>query len=264
IVVAFGYLINIYLLPHSQRMFKDLQWEVRNNHAQILLQEGAFNQISKNVTVYVRERTSDGQLRGILVHDTRDEEKINTYIAERGAMLESDKGPRVVMYNANRQEVDPQTHQFSILYFDRYIYNIDQNSDAVGDRFREARERTVYELFHLEEDPNIGPHNIGKFTVEGHKRLISPITILGFGLIGMAILISGSFSRRSQWKHIVLASIIVVALFGAMMALENATAKNLSLVPVLYVLGFLPVVGGYIYMLHSPKIRGNKQQMVSG
>lgn len=258
VVVAIGYLINIYLLPQSQRMFKDLQWNIRYSYTHILLQEGVFNEASKDITVYIRERSPDGQLHGILVHDGRDPEKPYTLLAERGAMLEGEEGSRVVMYNGNRQEVDPETHQFSILYFDRYILEMESSAQPIDSRFREARERTVYELFHLEEDPSIEPENIGKFTVEGHKRLFSPISALGYALVGLAILISGSFTRRTQSKRIILAAVIVVALQAAMLALENATAKNLSLVPMLYALSLFPVVGGYILMLHSPKSRAPK------
>ena len=139
IVVAFGYLINIYLLPQSYRMFKELQWDIRHSYSHILLQEGTFNEISKNTNIYVRERTSDGQLLGVLVHDGRDPQKPYTLLAERGAMLEGKEGSRVVMYNGNRQEVDPQTHQFSILYFDRFIFELETDSGTIDDRFRESK-----------------------------------------------------------------------------------------------------------------------------
>jgi len=264
IVVAFGYLINIYLLPHSQRMFKDLQWDIRYSYTHVLLQEGAFNQASKDITVYIRERSSDGQLHGILVHDGRNQKKPYTLLAERGAMLEGKGGSRVVMYNGNRQEVDPETHQFSILYFDRYIFEMEQSPERIDSRFREARERTVYELFNLDKDPNIDPKDVGKFTVEGHKRLISPIAALGYAVVALSILISGSFSRRTQSRHIVLAAVISAGLLAAMMTLENAAAKNLSLVPALYILGFLPILGGYLYMLHTPGMRGEQRTNAQG
>ena len=49
---------------------------------QMLLREGAFNQIAPGLTMYVRER--DGQeLRGILVHDARDSTAVITLLAER-------------------------------------------------------------------------------------------------------------------------------------------------------------------------------------
>ena len=89
--------------------------------------------------------------------------------------------------------------------------------------------------------------------VEGHTRLISPISSLGYAVIGLAILISGTFSRRTQSKRILVAALLVIGLQGAMLGMENATAKNLSLVPVLYLLGILPVAGGFMLMLHTPK-----------
>ncbi|MBT4934876.1 MAG: LPS export ABC transporter permease LptF [Rhodospirillaceae bacterium] len=264
IVVILGYLINIYLLPHSYRMFRELQWEIRNSYTHILLQEGAFNEASEDIIVYIRKRSTDGQLHGILVHDGRDKNKPYTLLAERGAMLQGEEGSRVVMYNGNRQEVDPDTHQFSILYFDRYIFEMAATSNSNAGRFREARERTVYELFNLDKDPDMLPRNVGKFTVEGHKRLISPISALGYALVGLAILISSSFSRRTQSRRIVLAAVIVVTLQAAMLALENATAKNLSLVPALYVLGLLPVFAGYLLMLKSPKTRATRRFGAAG
>jgi lipopolysaccharide export system permease protein len=85
LVVMFGYLLNLYLLPQSYRMFRALQWDIRYSFSHILLQEGTFNTVSKGITVYVRERTKDGQLLGILVHDQRNEKKPFTILAERGA-----------------------------------------------------------------------------------------------------------------------------------------------------------------------------------
>ena len=135
------------------------------------------------------------------------------------------------------------------------IFELEKNIETVDNRFREARERTVYELFNLEEDTNIDPKDFGKFTVEGHKRLISPISALGYAMIAISILLSGNYSRRSQSKQIVLAAVISAGLLGAMMALENAAAKNLSLVPGLYILGLSPIPIGYYYMLRTSGLR---------
>lgn len=263
-VVLFGYIINIYLLPHSQRMFKNLQWDIRYSYTHLMLQEGVFNHASKDITVYIRERSSDGQLLGILVHDDRNPKKPYTLLAERGAMLKGKEGSRVVMYNGNRQEVDPETHQFSILYFDRYIFEMEQGAETIDNRFREARERTVYELFNLDEDANISPKDFGKFTVEGHKRLISPLSALGYAMVAIAILLSGNYSRRTQSKQIVLAAVISAGLLALMMALENAAAKNLSLVPSLYILGLSPIIVSYYYMLRKPGLRGTRNNWLRG
>jgi len=106
VVTLIGYALNFYLLPQSYRMFRELQWDIRYNYSHILLQEGAFNAVSDGVTVYLRELTTDGQLLGILVHDNRKREKPWTIMASRGALMETEKGARVVMFDGNRQQLD--------------------------------------------------------------------------------------------------------------------------------------------------------------
>ncbi|MDP6263513.1 MAG: LPS export ABC transporter permease LptF [Rhodospirillales bacterium] len=262
-VVMFGYLLNLYLLPESYRMFRALQWDIRYSFSHILLQEGAFNTVSKGITVYVRERTKDGQLLGILVHDQRSEKNPFTILAERGALVESKDGSRVVMFNGNRQSVDPKTHQMSILYFDRNIYELDPPK-TVGDiRYRGARERTLKELFNLKK-ADVNPNNYGKFIVEMHKRMISPLSALGFTFVGLACLITGSFRRRNQSRRSVLAVAIIVCLQASVLGLENACAKNLDLIPLMYANAILPIFGGYLLMLRTPRRRRTVPALAMG
>ena len=262
-VVMFGYLLNLYLLPESYRMFRALQWDIRYSFSHILLQEGAFNTVSKGITVYVRERTKDGQLLGILVHDQRSEKNPFTILAERGALVESKDGSRVVMFNGNRQSVDPKTHQMSILYFDRNIYELDPPK-TVGDiRYRGARERTLKELFNLKK-ADVNLNDYGKFIVEMHKRMISPLSALGFTFVGLACLITGSFRRRNQFRRSVLAVAIIVCLQASVLGLENACAKNLDLIPLMYANAILPIFGGYLFMLRTPRRRRTVPALAMG
>ena len=262
-VVMFGYLLNLYLLPESYRMFRALQWDIRYSFSHILLQEGTFNTVSKGITVYVRERTKDGQLLGILVHDQRSEKNPFTILAERGALVESKDGSRVVMFNGNRQSVDPKTHQMSILYFDRNIYELDPPK-TVGDiRYRGARERTLKELFNLKK-ADVNLNDYGKFIVEMHKRMISPLSALGFTFVGLACLITGSFRRRNQSRRSVLAVAIIVCLQASVLGLENACAKNLDLIPLMYANAILPIFGGYLLMLRTPRRRRTVPALAMG
>src|SRR3546814_14893609 len=56
------YAISLYFLPLSFRNFKDLQNEFRNDFSAVLLQEGVFTALNENITVYVRQRSSDGEI----------------------------------------------------------------------------------------------------------------------------------------------------------------------------------------------------------
>ena len=90
VVIVISYAISLYFLPASYRAFKDLQYQLRSDFSTVLLQEGAFNTVTAGITVYVRERTSDGELLGILVYDTRESgEPIRTRALASSGMLES-------------------------------------------------------------------------------------------------------------------------------------------------------------------------------
>jgi len=256
IVMAAAYALNLYIVPQSYTKFRDLQWDIRFSYSHVLLREGAFNQVTDGITVYVRQRTNDGQLLGILVHDQRDPDKPFTLMAAKGAMVETDEGARVVMFEGNRQAIDKATNKLSILYFDRYVFDLATTSTAAEVRYREPRERNLHDLLNIKTlGEDLDPRDFGKFIVEGHKRLTSPLAALGFTLIGLACLISGSFSRRTQTRQVVLAIALMVALQGSALGLENLIAKNLALTPLLYVHAILPIVLGYVFMVRTQRYR---------
>jgi len=263
LVVLLGYVLNLYLLPTSYKTFRELQWEIRN-YSHILLKEGAFTNIS-SVTVYVRERSTDGQLLGILAYDRRDPKKPETWMAAKGALVETDSGARVVMFDGNRQTVDKETNKLSILYFDQGILDLKElgGGGGSGTRHREARERTLGELFDAKPSEDISVGDVGKFIVEGHKRLASPLTALGFTLIGLYFLVCGNFSRHTQTRQITISVIIVVGLLVSALGLENIVAKNLKLVPLIYIHALLPILVAGFALLRPPKFKLPKPASLS-
>lgn len=254
-VMLLSYALHLFLLPESYRIFRELQWEIRYNYSAVLLKEGSFNQVTDDITVYVRERSSDGQLHGILVHDKRKDGEPFTIMAERGAMVEQDGKPRVVMFEGNRQEIDPETGKMSVLYFDRYVFDLSATRSEPVVRYREPRERTMEELIHLDLDTVLNEQDYGKFVVELHKRLAAPLSVVGFTLIALACLISGSFTRRGQGRRVLAAVGIMVVLQGFALGIENMAAKRLELIPLIYILNLLPIVGGFWVMIRPPRLR---------
>jgi lipopolysaccharide export system permease protein len=252
LVVAAGYALNIFLVPQSYRMFRELQWDIRYNYSHILLQEGIFNTVSKDVTVYVRERSKDGQLHGILVHDGRNAEKPSTVMASRGAMVKSGGSSRVIMFEGNRQERDKKTNKFSILYFDRHTIEFDRSKKKAMVRYREPRERTLSELLKIDKDVMMNSKDLGKFMVEAHKRLVWPVFAACFTLIGLACLISGGISRGGQSGRIALAAALVIFFQALALGLANVSARRQELIPLMYIGAGLPLILGYIFMLRRP------------
>ena len=253
--MLFGYALTLYGTPKSYQIFRNLQWDIRYSFSHILLKEGVFNVISDHITVFVRERSGESELRGLLIHDSRNKNKPATVIAEKGLMVKSSSGARVVMFDGNRQIIDKKTNKLSILYFDRYSFDLSSVTPKPEERFREARERMVDELLDLKIEDVGNPRDFGKFKVEGHQRLTTPINTLGFALIALVCLLLGDFSRRGQVKRILLASVIFVSLQITNLGLINISAKNLQLVPLLYASIIAPVFILLFLLLLHPRFK---------
>lgn len=239
LVMLACYALNIYYMPAAYRDFKDLQSAIRNSFTQVLLREGTFNDIGNGVTVFVRERADNGELKGIFIHDRRDNREPVTMMAERGALVPTAEGPRVIMVNGNRQLVTKERKSLSILYFDRYTLDLTTRTENPALRWREPRERFLNELF---LDRAQGPNAASdrrfrlKLRAEGHQRLVSPWLAPAFALIALATLLTGQFSRRGQGRRITLAAMTMLLLQSLSISLHSLAGGNGAFVPLMYLL----------------------------
>jgi lipopolysaccharide export system permease protein len=252
IVMAAAYLINLWLLPVSYRAFKDLQFQIRNNFSNVLIQEGVFTNLDDGLTVFVREQGPNGELRGLMVNDSRSAGTSVTLIADSGAMVNTAEGPRIIMLNGNRQEVNLKDGRVSFLFFDRYTLDIDRMKNDDVTRARISTERFLSEL--LNPSDVTDPHTRNNLFAEGHQRLATPLFVPGFVLVGLAALLSGSFSRRGNTIRILIAVTLVVAIQALGIGLGELAAKAPQLIVLVYANAVLPILlGGYLLLSGSPR-----------
>ena len=233
VVMALGYLNSLYLMPSTFREFKDLQREFRSELSSLFLQEGVFNPVMEGITVFVRERSESGELYGIIIHDERSPDKPITMMAERGAIVSSENGPRVVMANGNRQEVGEDDGRLSLLYFDRYTFDLSALNKSDIDLWREPRERFLHELF-FPSDQEHKIYNYRKLRMEGVFRLSSPLLYLAYTAIALALLLGGDFNRRGQFLRIFTAVCIVTTVQVIVLAGKSIGEKTPVIELVMY------------------------------
>jgi lipopolysaccharide export system permease protein len=249
VVMLVLYTMNLYFLPASYAAFKDLQWAIRNEYSNILLQEGAFNEVAPNVVVYVRHREGDGDLRGIMVHDMRRADAPVTLMAETGALIRTEAGPRVMLVNGNRQVVDRGTKRLSLLYFDRYTVEINAERAQAENRWHEPRERFLGELFFPDDSPADRRYRL-QIIAEGHNRLSSPLLALAFTMVAVAALLHGDFNRRGQSARILIACVVVIALQASAMGIVSLGARSTSAHVAMYLLPIATVAASLWVMVH--------------
>lgn len=234
--------ITTYFLPASYREFKDLQFSLRNSLPTILLQDGVFNTVMKGVTVYVREKNDAGELSGIVIHDARSPKSPITMMAERGIINLSQQGPRVVLVNGNRQQVDPKDGHLSLLYFDRYSFDIGKKTKDPITRWREPRERFLKTLMRPDPRDSRDMQWYNKLIMESHHRLSMPLFPLAFTFVGLALLLGGSFNRRGQLWRVLSAVGIIIIMETSHLGVKNLGEKIVNLGFLMYLIPICPII----------------------
>jgi lipopolysaccharide export system permease protein len=248
-----GLVLQLWLVPISHAAFREWQFEIRNQMAAILLQEGVFSSVSNDLTVYARLREPDGSLRGILIHDQREAGAPVTILAERGVIQSGPNGPRVTLLNGQRQQVErsvppnsppgtPPVPRLSVLAFGENTVDLARTNRTEDARNRDSRERFVGELLNPDPAEGLPERDIRKFRAEGHSRLASPLTAFSFALVGLAAALSSGFRRHGGGLTALLAIGSVVTLLAIGLAVGNLAARDNRFIPLIWLHAIGPAV----------------------
>jgi len=259
-----AYLLSLYFVPAGNRAFKDLQFELRSNVAYIPLQEGAFNNITKGLTVYLRARKPNGELLGILVHDSRDIDRPVTMMAERGALVRTGDSPQFLMLNGNRQQLDRESQKLSMLHFERYNLDLSQFVEKQGERWMKPMERFVHELLVIDESDKRDVSNRGQLWSTGHDQLTSPLFIFAFTLLALTMMLTGEFNRRSRSKRLVFAIVLVMVVRLLGLAFVNMSAQSVLVTPLVYLNLMLPIALSFYLLSYKQRHVGYFMSLLQG
>lgn len=245
------YVIGLFLGPLSARTLRTTQFEFRTALAGMVIMEGVFNTLSNNLTVYVRERNAAGEMRGILVHDSRDTTRPVTMMAEQAMLVLTPQGPRLVMANGNRQQVETGRRSLSILYFDTYSLDLNAYAKQETEGWREPSERYLHELFwpNLNDPDDVANRN--KLFSEGHRRLVTPLYTPALMMIAIAGVIGGRFNRRGQGLRLLGSAGAAILVQLISLGIAQASARSPLLIPLMY-LAPLVFLSGAIWLLREP------------
>ena len=252
IVTVFLWVMTMWVAPTSLANMYKMRQVIKSQFSALLFRDGVFNQVDDGLTVYIRERTSEGELLGVMIYDGRkkkNNERPSAILAKRGMLVAADDGSeQVIVYDGSRQEYDAQNKKLQRLNFERYTVDLPSNQ-PLRERWREPDERTIGELLTPDASNTRDVDNRHEFRVEIHRRIVSPLLALGFTMMSCAGLLLGSSDRRGQgWKIatcIGLAS-LVQGLFLAAFSFARQSEWGLLL---MYLLTLAPI--GLSFMLLS-------------
>ncbi len=258
------YALNLWLVPASQAAFRGWQFEIRNQLAAILVQEGVFASVGDDLTVYARYRDPDGTLRGILVHDARERGAPVTVMAEAGRITSTPNGPRVTLQNGIRQQVErspppagspPGTagvERLNVLTFAENSLDLTRAARPTDGRYRSAQERSISELLHPDPSENIQQRDLRRFRAEATQRLVNPVNVIGFCLVALATVLTGEFRRHGGGFHLFVGIAIVVALLAMGLVANNLGARENALLPLVWLTTLVPIAAALWVLAGRP------------
>ncbi len=189
--------ISAYLSPKCLRELRRLATEIRVDVVANIVQAGRFTTIENNLIFYLRERQPDGILLGIFINDRRNPSEEITVLAEQGEVIESDKGPYILLGNGSLQRHEAGQRDPAIVHFDRYAFDLSQFAGRSGARNISPREMFIWELVDPPPmDPHSGAATPGQLHAELHDRIVGPLYPLGFVVIVFALLGSPRTTRQ--------------------------------------------------------------------
>lgn len=240
LTMAASYACGLYLMPLGQRELKDKVVDIRADIGSALLNEGVFNTPSKGLTVFIRKIGTNGHLRGILVHDSRNEKNQVTYLAQTGQLVQTPEGVRLVMERGIIEQTLSGGARLEMLQFQRYVFDLEQFSSPTKANERAANEQYLSDLFH--PDASLRPRTKKAYIAEAHNRLTQPLYCLAFAFIVMAAVTRGRRRRGAQVLRLTIASALAAVLRIVGYGVQGLAAGNTVFCILFYIIPILATV----------------------
>ncbi len=253
-LVVCGYFLTMVVVPAANGEVRELKWRARNDLSHLLLQEGQFNSLKNGLVLYVKERMSDGSVKGVIAYDSKDPKKTAMLVAKQGLVVQEPDGIQLVFQNGTRQELNPQTNQFSILKFEKYTMRFNDKTNA-NTRTADASEFPLTYLLKATPDDAPTPAMYRKYKVEAVKRLVQPFYNLVFVLLALFGVLSPHYNRRGQVGRINFVVGAALVLQSLSLAFDNLATKNLWFTPLVVLNVLVPMV-----LLYSVMGRGGRSK----
>jgi lipopolysaccharide export system permease protein len=228
--------VNHIAAPWSHRLLRDYSLQIRTDLITQVLQPGRFTAAEPNLTIHMRDRSPDGKLLGMLMHDARDPKQVSSYLAETGTIIKQTNSVYLLMEKGHilrRTSVDTAP---DIVIFDKYAVDIqrfDQKNDP-STVVRPPRERTTADLLNPNPEDPFYKFAPGRFRSELHDRMSGPLYPLAFVLLVIAFVGQAATTRENRTKSMIIGFCVAFGCRIAGIGAANAAVINANATPLLY------------------------------
>ena len=184
---------NLFVVPKSQQMLFNSQWEMRYGLGHLKLREANFNYMAKDVVIYA-EQANQKDIFGVIIRDGRDQNNEKIVTAENGKLVNMQNGLSVVMGKGGLQISGDNGSMVGT--FDGAQMEIVSNKNSISSSLRARRLSTSDLIKMLYNLKGYDKKETAKITSEAATRFLSPIMDLILVLIAMVALLKMTLLRR--------------------------------------------------------------------
>ncbi len=238
VVTAFLAFVNHVAQPWSMQHLRTMVIEVRTNLLNQVIQPGRFSRPEQGLTVHIRERSLDGTLHGLVMHDERDSKQTQSYLADRGILMEDNGGTYLFMMDGHiLRRAGGVSEPTQIIEFDKYAVDLDRFEERRSNKV-EFRPRELYtgDLMNPDPESRLFKNDPGRFRSELHERFSNILYPLAFVLIAVAGVGQAQSTRQNRNARIAMCFLGGVGIRLAGLASTNIVTMHASAVPALYLI----------------------------
>jgi lipopolysaccharide export system permease protein len=240
--------IGAYLGPKGLRELRTWAAQLRADLISTAIKPGRFTTIERGLTFHIRERRSNGQLIGLLIDDLRNPKERLTILAERGDVLENERGTFLVLSSGSLHRREETKRDPTIVQFERYAFDLSNFSGGSDNRMITARERYLWELANPDPEDPFFKFQPGVYRAEFHDRLVAPLYPLAFAVLAYAFLGIPATTRQSRTFALGLTICAVGGLRFIGFGSTIFAAQNTAAIVLLYVSVVAAFAGGFFLL----------------
>ncbi|CFX37460.1 Permease YjgP/YjgQ family protein [Candidatus Filomicrobium marinum] len=263
VTMAVGF-VNHIGMPWSLRLLREYIIQVRTDLLTQVIQPGRFSTAEKGLTFHIRERTPNGDLRGLIINDTRDKKLSQAYLAEVGQIVKQESGAFLVMTDGHILRRAEDSDAAQIIEFQKYAINLaalDENEPSHVDY--KPRERYLDELLNPAPDDKTYHAQPGLFRAELHERFANPLYPIAFVLIALAAVGQAKSTRQNRTEGVILGFVAATGVRMGGLAVNNLVALNPVFIPLLYALPILACIAALALVVHNARPRAGPSRLES-
>ncbi len=234
-VCSILYFLSLYLVPLSQNKLRTDLYNIREEFSNRLIKDQQFFHPIKGVTIYIRESSNAGDIKGIFITDARQKDNKVTYSAKEAIMTRTGSGVMLVMQNGLLQVLDKGNTALTTLNFKRMGFELN-NFLPIGPR-KDISPVEIFPLRIISNPTQFGKDNIYKeseFISEAHTKLATPLSALALTLLALSCFSISGLNKRSYFKTIIFAITVAIFVQSLISALRTLVVKDTSLFWILY------------------------------